>query len=156
MLIFVQGDILQTKCDALLHTVPGDWPERIQTILPPSLLGFRRILDDQRRDPDRNRAVPAWGPGRLYPQQGPRKRIIHANIGMPPEYGTIRQCLYGLRDHYPKLGIKSIAMPKIGSFSELQWMVIRNMLSICFSEPNPGTGIYVEVYEVDVPGREHS
>jgi hypothetical protein len=147
----VKGDITLTKCDATLFTTPADLPERL-TAVRQEVLDFRQYLET---------SVKGWGPGRLYPQvietdhANPEKRkvtIIHAHTGVEPDYGPIVRCMEKLRDHYPRLGIKSIAMQIPGVGAGLDKATMLRVLKNLFAEPNPGRGIYVEAYEEDMSG----
>jgi hypothetical protein len=159
-ILLTEGDISLSQCDAYLFTGVHDWPERFH-IQPwfSSLTGWYH---------DSVETHEGWAPGRLMkkgpwedPFEGSNKVVVYAHIGRPPNYEHLRICLVRLKENFTRLGIKSIAMPKVGSGSDLAWNVVKTFLVHTFAEENPldggvPPGLLVEVYQEDVPGKRAS
>ena len=147
---FTEADITRSNCDAYLFTDIHDWPERLHT--DPN---FIEVVKYQAELETRE----GWGPGRMVrkpPREGSKdsKFIIFAHHGNPPDYAQLRSVLLRLKENYEKLEIKTIAMPRTGTGSGLHWRVIRQLLVNLFSEENPPSGLILEVFETDIPGRD--
>lgn len=166
MILFLNADITQHDCDAVFFTCPADWPDRLQQFIPEDLLQAQqsvpRWIAEMRSkleqvDPIKAKTV-AWERGKLYAWQGPQRKVIFPCLGDDPSYGSFRDCLMRLRDSWERLGVTSVAMPRIGTGYGLEWRVIRDILIHFFVEPNPSINeerktLLVQVYETDVPGK---
>lgn len=165
MLSFVSADIGLNQCDAILFTRPEDWPERMVPLIPESLLRARDSIPAwiagmreriSATDPEKAKEV-VWDVGKLYCWKGPNRKVVFPCLGENPDYGAFRDCLDRLKSTWSRLGIRSIAMPRIGTGYGLDWKVMRSMLVVMFTSVNPpanaqATGLHVEVYEKDLPG----